>query len=54
MKLLLIFIFLITSNISYALEEPNIKNLVLLKNPKIYEEVFFNITKYFILGFSKA
>ena len=41
MKLLLIFIYLITSNISYALEKPNIKNLVLSKNPKIYEEVVF-------------
>ena len=41
MKLLLIFIYLITSNISYAIEKPNIKNLVILKNPKIYEEVFF-------------
>jgi len=41
MKLLLIFIYLITSNIGYALENPNIKNLVILKNPKIYEEVVF-------------
>ena len=41
MKLLLIFIYLITSNISYALEKPNIKNLVILKNPKIYQEIFF-------------
>ena len=41
MKLLLIFIYLITSNISYAQEKPNIKNLVLLKNPKIYKEVVF-------------
>ena len=41
MKLLLIFIYLKTSNISYALEKPNIKNLVLSKNPKIYEEVVF-------------
>ena len=41
MKLLLIFIYLITSNTSYALEKPNIKNLVLSKNPKIYEEVVF-------------
>ena len=41
MKLLLIFIYLITSNISYALEKPNLKNLVLSKNPKIYEEVVF-------------
>ena len=41
MKLLLIFIYLITCNIGYALEKPNIKNLVILKNPKIYEEVVF-------------
>ena len=41
MKLLLIFIYLITSNIGYALEKPNIKNLVLSKNTKIYEEVVF-------------
>ena len=41
MKLLLIFIYLITANISYALEKPNIKNLVLSKNTKIYEEVVF-------------
>ena len=41
MKLLLIFIYIITSNISYAQEKPNIKNLVLSKNPKIYEEVVF-------------
>jgi thiol-disulfide isomerase/thioredoxin len=30
-----------TSNIGYALEKPNIKNLVISKNPKIYEEVVF-------------
>ena len=41
MKLLLIFIYLITCNIGYALEKPNIKNLVILKNPKIYEEIIF-------------
>jgi thiol-disulfide isomerase/thioredoxin len=41
MKLLLIFIYLITGNISYALEKPNIKNLVLSKNTKIYEGVVF-------------
>ena len=41
MKLLLIFIYLVTGNIGYALEKPNIKNLVLLKNPKSYEDVTF-------------
>ena len=41
MKLLTIFIYLIMTNFSYALEKPNIKNLVLIKNPKIYESVIF-------------
>ena len=41
MKLLIIFIYLITANLSYALEKPRLKNLVLIKNPKIYEEVIF-------------
>ena len=29
------------SNAGYALEKPNIKNLALSKNPKIYEEIVF-------------
>jgi len=41
MKLLIIFIYLITTNVSYALEKPDLKNLVLLKNPKSYENVTF-------------
>ena len=41
MKLLLLFIYLITANFSYALEKPDIKNLVLIKKPKIYESVIF-------------
>jgi thiol-disulfide isomerase/thioredoxin len=41
MKLLIIFIYLITINFSYALEKPDLKNLVLIKNPKMYEEVIF-------------
>ena len=41
MKLLIIFIYLIITNSSYASEKPNIKNLVLSKNQKIYEEVVF-------------
>ena len=41
MKLLIIFIYLITVNFGYALEKPSIKNLVLIKNPKIYEDVIF-------------
>ena len=41
MKLLIIFIYLITINFSYAFEKPDLKNLVLVKNPKIYEDVIF-------------
>ena len=41
MKLLTIFIYLIIINFSYASEKPNIKNLVLIKNPKIYKDVIF-------------
>ena len=41
MKLLIIFIYLITTNFGYALEKYDIKNLVLIKNPKIYEDVNF-------------
>jgi len=41
MKLLIIFIYLTTINFSYALEKPDLKNLVLKKSPKTYEEVIF-------------
>ena len=41
MKLLIIFIYLITTNFCYALEKPNLKNLVLTKSPKTYEQVIF-------------
>ena len=41
MKLLIIFIYLITISFSYAFEKPDLKNLVLIKNPKLYEDVIF-------------
>ena len=41
MKLLIIFIYLITINFSYAFEKPDLKNLVLIKNPKTYKNVTF-------------
>jgi thiol-disulfide isomerase/thioredoxin len=54
MKLLIISFYLITTSFSFAIEKPNIQNLVLIKNPKIYEEVIFrdknekdvNLTSY--------
>jgi len=45
MKLLIIFIYLITINFSHGFEKPDIKNLVLIKNPKIYEGVIFKDIK---------
>ena len=41
MKLLTIFIYLLATNFSYAIEKPNIKNLVLIKDLRIYENVVF-------------
>ena len=41
MKLLIIFTYLIITNFSYASEKPDIKNLVLIKNPKFYKDVVF-------------
>ena len=41
MKFLIIFIYLITISFGYAIEKPNIKNLVLIKKPKTYTEVIF-------------
>ena len=41
MKLLIVFIYLIMTNFSQAFEKPEQKNLVLIKNPKIYENVIF-------------
>ena len=41
MKLLIIFIYLLTINFSYAFEKSDLKNLVLVKNPKLYEDVIF-------------
>ena len=41
MKSLIIFIYLITTSFSYAFEKPDLKNLVLIKNPKSYEDVIF-------------
>ena len=42
MKLLIIFIYLTITNFSYASEKLDIKNLVLIKNPKTYQDVIFN------------
>ena len=41
MKTLIIFIYLITISVCYAIEKPDIKNLILNKKQKTYDEVIF-------------
>ena len=41
MKLLTIFIYLITVSFGFTAEKPDIKNLILTNNLKIYEDVIF-------------
>ena len=41
MKLLTIFIYLITISMGHTSEKPDIKNLILIKNLKTYENVIF-------------
>ena len=41
MKLLTIFIYLTTLSFGYAMEKPDIKNLVLTKNKKMYKNIIF-------------
>ena len=41
MKLLTIFIYLITASFGFTAEKPDIKNLILTNNLKIYEDVIF-------------
>jgi thiol-disulfide isomerase/thioredoxin len=41
MKFLIIFVYLITTSLGYAIEKPNIKNLILIKKPMMYQEVIF-------------
>ena len=41
MKLLTIFIYLITVSSSHSVEKPDIKNLILTKNLKIDENIIF-------------
>tara|TARA_B110000003_G_scaffold209325_1_gene208219 strand:- start:2988 stop:3503 length:516 start_codon:yes stop_codon:yes gene_type:complete len=41
MKFLILFIYLIATTYSYSIEKPDIDNIVINKNPKIYEEIVF-------------
>ena len=41
MKILIIFIYFLSTVYSYAIEKPNIDNIVFLEKPKIYKDVIF-------------
>mgnify|MGYP006091610617 CR=1 FL=1 len=41
MKFLIIFLYLITTTLSYSIEKPDIKNIVINKDPKSYNAVIF-------------
>ena len=41
LKFILIFIYLLSSSSSYAIQQPNLKNLVVHKNPKKLEKINF-------------
>jgi thiol-disulfide isomerase/thioredoxin len=45
MKFLILFIYLITTTYGYAIEKPDIENIVINKNPKTYEEIVFKDSK---------
>ena len=45
MKFLILFIYLITTTYGYAIEKPDIENIVINKNPKTYEEIVFKDLK---------
>jgi thiol-disulfide isomerase/thioredoxin len=45
MKFLILFIYLTTTIYSYAIEKPDIENIVINKNPKTYEEIVFKDLK---------
>ena len=41
MKFLIIFLYLITTGLSYSIEPPDLKNIVINKYPKSYENITF-------------
>jgi len=53
LKFILIFIYLISSSSSYAIQEPNLKNLVIHKNPKKQEKINFKNINNEIINLNK-
>ena len=53
LKFILIFIYLISSSSSYAIQHPNLKNLVVHKNPKKLEKINFKNINNEIINLNK-
>ena len=53
LKFILIFIYLISSSSSYAIQELNLKNLVVHKNPKKLEKINFKNINNEIINLNK-
>jgi len=53
LKFILIFIYLISSSSSYAIQEPNLKNLVIHKDPKKLEKINFKNINNEIINLNK-
>ena len=52
-KFILIFIYLISSSTSYAIQQPNLKNLIVHKDPKKLEKINFINIKNEIVNLNK-
>ena len=53
LKFILIFIYLISSSSSYAIQQPNLKNLVIHKDPKKLEKINFRNVNNEIINLNK-
>ncbi len=53
LKFILIFIYLISSSSSYAIQQPNLKNLVVHKDPKKLEKINFKNINNEIINLNK-
>ena len=53
LKFILIFIYLLSSSSSYAIQQPNLKNLVVHKDPKKLEEINFKNINNEIINLNK-
>jgi len=53
LKFILIFIYLVSSSSSYAIQEPNLKNLVIHKDPKKLEKINFTNVNNETINISK-